>query len=131
MRQSTGWTLHLITGLALLILLGTHMIIMHLDDVIGVGNINPDKKPVDWENVTARGKQITMMFFYIIFLGCALYHACFGSRTILLETDFGANNKQLITAIVVILGFGLFIFGTAAAIKFVDISQAGMMVMGG
>ncbi len=131
MRQTTGWTLHLITGLALLILLGTHMTTMHLDSVVGIGNVNTDKKPVEWENVIARGKNISMMLFYITFLGCALYHACFGSRTILLETDFGAKYRQTITAALIIIGFGLFIFGSAAAIKFVSMSRAGIMAMGG
>ena len=124
MRQTTGWTLHLITGLALLVLLGLHMTTMHLDSVIGIGNEFSDKKPVDWQNVIARGKHISMMLFYVLFLGCALYHACFGSRTILLETDLGARHRQAVTAVIVILGFGLFIFGAAAAIKFT-------MTMGG
>jgi succinate dehydrogenase hydrophobic anchor subunit len=128
MRQTKGWTLHVIAGLALLLLLGIHMTTMHLDKVVGYGNEFADKKPVEWENVTARGQHLSMAGFYIVFLGFALFHAGFGTRTVILETDFGAKHKLWITKALIILGFGLFIFGSAAAIKFVAMSRA---VIGG
>ncbi|MBN1297437.1 hypothetical protein JXA80_11700 [bacterium] len=128
MRQTRGWFFHVAAGLALVILLGTHMTIMHLDQVTGgAGNADPALKPVDWENVTQRGDSPWMALFYIAFLGAALFHGLFGTRTILLETDFGARNRKTLTAVIVIVGFGLFIFGSAAAISFVQMSQAVVM----
>ncbi|MCD4653444.1 hypothetical protein K8T06_05875 [bacterium] len=132
MTQTKGWTLHIAAGLALVILLGTHMTIMHLDAMTGgYGNPASDAKPVDWENVVERGKSVGFSLFYIIFLGVALFHGLFGTRTVLFETDFGAKNRKLITTVMIIVGFGLFIFGSAAAIKFVSMARADLMITGG
>ncbi len=55
MRDQGLWTWHIISGLVILILLGLHMGIMHLDYVLGI--FNPaGGHPIDWANVVARGK---------------------------------------------------------------------------
>ncbi|HPQ41879.1 MAG TPA: hypothetical protein PLV45_16040 [bacterium] len=132
MRQTKGWTLHVAAGLALLVFLGIHMTVMHLDRVTGgMGSANVHEKPIAWENVVDRGRMVTTGVFYVFFLGIALFHGFFGTRTILLETDFGARNRKIITTVLVIAGVGLFIFGGAAAIKFISMSQAELMMTGG
>lgn len=130
MRQTRAWTLHVAAGLILILLLGSHMTIMHLDAITGgLGSANINEKPIAWENVVQRGKSIATAVFYILLLGIALFHGLFGTRTVLLETDFGASNKKLITAVITITGFGLFIFGSAAAIKFISMSKS--VIFGG
>lgn len=132
MRQTKGWTLHVAAGLALIVFLGIHMTVMHLDQVTGgLGSANAHEKPIAWENVIERGKLAITGIFYVLFLGIALFHGFFGTRTILLETDFGARNRKIITTVLVIAGLGLFIFGSAAAIKFVSMSRAALMITGG
>jgi len=129
MTQTKGWTLHITAGLLLLVLLGIHMTIMHLGPITGgFGNALFHEKAVDWQNVLERGKSIGWALFYVVFLGAALFHGLFGVRTVLLETDFGGNSKKLITTVLIIVGFGLFIFGSAAAIKFISMSQAALTV---
>jgi succinate dehydrogenase / fumarate reductase membrane anchor subunit len=59
------------------------------------------------------------MFFtvsYILLLGVALYHGLYGLRTILFELTLSRVTEKVISAILLVLGLGLFGLGTWAAI---------------
>ena len=53
MRDRTLWTWHVAAGVVILVLLGLHMAIMHLDQTLGLFG-TPGAEPVEWESVAAR-----------------------------------------------------------------------------
>ena len=54
MRDRSLWTWHMAAGLVILVFLGLHMVIMHLDDLVGI--FNPaGGHAIGWDNVAARG----------------------------------------------------------------------------
>ena len=98
MRDQSLWTWHVATAVIILILLGLHMIIMHLDDIVGVLNPAGDH-PIDWANVEARAGSAFFMVTYIIFLGAALFHGFYGFRNVLFELNPAKGLKVFITSV--------------------------------
>ena len=114
MRDQKLWTWHLAAGAIILILLGLHMAIMHLDALLGV--FNPaGGHPIDWANVVARGQSLAFTLTYILLLGTALFHGLYGLRNILFELDPAPPLKKALSWVLILVGVGLFIFGTWAA----------------
>lgn len=114
MRDQKLWTWHLAAGAIILILLGLHMTIMHLDALLGI--FNPaGGHPIDWANVVARGQSLAFTLTYILLLGAALFHGLYGLRNILFELDPAPPLKKALSWVLVLVGVGLFIFGTWAA----------------
>jgi succinate dehydrogenase / fumarate reductase membrane anchor subunit len=114
MRDQTLWTWHLIAGLVILVLLGLHMGIMHLDAALGIFNPE-DGHPIDWENVVARAQSLGFALSYILLLGAALFHGFYGLRNILFETGLRSGARRFVSRSLLCLGIALFIFGTWAA----------------
>ena len=114
MRDQTLWTWHVIAGLVILVLLGLHMGIMHLDSALGI--FNPEGgHAIDWENVTARAKSLGFAISYVVLLGAALFHGFYGFRNILFETGLGPAARKVVSRSLLALGVALFILGTWAA----------------
>ncbi len=114
-RDSKLWTYHVLAGVVILVLLGLHMGIMHLDAILGL--FNPaGGHPVDWANVVARGKSAFFMVTYVILLGAALFHGLYGLRNILLELQPARWLARTIGAVLLLGGLSLFVYGTWAAI---------------
>jgi succinate dehydrogenase hydrophobic anchor subunit len=115
MRDQTLWTWHLGAAVIIAVLLGMHMIIMHLNLIVGI--MNPaGGHPIDWANVVARAKSAGFMVTYVLLLGAALFHGLYGLRNILLELNPSKGIRQLITLVLLLGGLGLFAFGTWAAV---------------
>ena len=115
MRESTLWTWHILAGAVIVVLLGMHMFIMHLDAILaalGLGQRNPIESALVFE----RSKQAFFMITYILLLGAALYHGLYGFRTILLELSLSAAVEKTIKWIFIIVGLAFFALGTYAAI---------------
>ena len=113
-RDQKLWTWHLLAGLAVLVLLGLHMGIMHLDAALGL--FNPaGGHPIDWENVIARAKSFGFAASYILLLGAALFHGFYGFRSILFELGLRPATKTAVSRILLAVGFALFLYGTWAA----------------
>jgi succinate dehydrogenase hydrophobic anchor subunit len=115
MRESTLWRWHMLAGAVVFFLLGLHMVIMHLDDIllaIGVGH----GKAIDATVVFERSQQAFFMLTYIILLGAALYHGLYGMRNILFELTLKKEWETIINWIFIVAGLGLFIYGTYVAI---------------
>ena len=111
------WTWHIFTGLIILVLLGMHMVGMHLNDVLHLESFNPaGKNPIDWANVTARAQEFGTVVVYILLLGAALYHGLYGLRNILLELSPSEVMTGFINKFLLVTGVILFAFGTWAAI---------------
>lgn len=117
MRDQKLWTWHIAAGAVILVLLGLHMTIMHLDGIAHFAGLNPaGGRPVDWGNVVARGKSAAFAVTYVLLLGAALFHGLYGLRNILLELDPPGLLKKAIGVVLLIAGVGLFAFGTWAAL---------------
>jgi succinate dehydrogenase hydrophobic anchor subunit len=114
MRDQRWWTWHLAASVVILVLLGLHMTIMHLDTIVDI--FNPaGGHPVAWANVVARAKSGFFMVTYVLLLGTALFHGLYGLRTILFELNPAAALKKGISLVLVVGGLGLFGLGTWAA----------------
>ncbi len=125
MRERTLWTWHLAAGGVILVLLGLHMAIMHLDTTLGIfGTVGTE--PIDWESVVDRAQSLFFTITYVLLLGAALYHGFYGLRNILLELDPGAGLRRVIDVGLMVVGLALFAFGTWAAL-----AAPGAVTMGG
>lgn len=115
MRDRTLWTWHIGAGLVILVLLGLHMAIMHLDTTLGIFG-TPGAEPVEWESVAARARTLFFTVSYVVLLGAALYHGFYGLRNILLELNPGIGLRRAINIGLSAVGLALFVFGAWAAI---------------
>ncbi|HNW59863.1 MAG TPA: hypothetical protein PKI62_09325 [bacterium] len=118
MRESTLWFWHILAGAVILVLLGLHMAIMHLDEILGLY-----MDPTGWESVIARSQQGFFMVTYILLLGAALYHGLYGLRTILFELNLRKGTQKLITWFLLIGGLFLFVYGTYVAIAIYQLKE--------
>ncbi len=114
MRDQRLWTWHIGAGAVILVLLGLHMTVMHLDAIVRVFNPAPGE-PVDWANVVARGKSVFFLVTYVLLLGTALFHGFYGLRNILFELNPGAPAKKAMNGLFLVAGLVLFAIGTWAA----------------
>jgi succinate dehydrogenase hydrophobic anchor subunit len=122
MRDQGLWTWHIAAGIVILVFLGLHMGIMHLDVVLGI--FNPaGGHPIDWANVVARAKSTFFMITYIVLLGAALFHGLYGFRNILYELNPPSGLKSFLSWIFIIAGVGLFLLGTWAAWASFELAQ--------
>ena len=115
MRDQSLWFWHVAAGVAILLLAGLHMGIMHLDVILGIGNA-AGGHPIDWANVVARGKSVAFLLSYVLLLGAALFHGLYGLRNILFELTAARGLRAACNVILILLGLALFILGTWAAV---------------
>jgi len=58
LRETRLWTWQLLTGLVIVVLLGLHMAVMHLNGIFQISALNPaGDDPLDWANVAHRARQ--------------------------------------------------------------------------
>ena len=114
MRDQGLWTWHLVAGVVILLLLGLHMTIMHLDEIVRVFSPSPGE-PIAWANVMARGKSVFFLMNYVLLLGAALFHGLYGLRNILFELNPALGLKKALNGLFLAAGLALFAFGTWAA----------------
>ncbi len=124
MRETKYWTWHMAAGVVILILLGLHMLIMHM------GSITQMFAPYGGEAISKanslfRDGRLFFTVTYIVLLGVALYHGLYGLRTILFELTLKPAVEKAVSAVLLILGFGLFGLGTWAAVTVHAIALAG------
>ena len=115
MRDRTLWTWHIGAGVVVLVLLGLHMAIMHLNNTLGIFG-TAGTVPTDWVSVAARARSLFFTVTYMLLLGAALYHGFYGLRNILLELNPGATLRRTINVGLSLLGLALFAFGTWVAL---------------
>ena len=114
MRDQRLWTWHIGAGAVILVLLGLHMTVMHLDAFVRVFN-ETGEEPIAWSNVAARARSAFFLVSYVLLLGAALFHGFYGLRNILFELDPGQGVKKALNSVLVVAGLALFVFGTWAA----------------
>jgi succinate dehydrogenase hydrophobic anchor subunit len=115
MRETKYWTWHMAAGVVLLLLLGLHMVIMHLGQVAHW--FAPyGEEAVSLKNSLFRDGNLFFTTTYVLLLGVALYHGLFGLRTMLFELTLKPQVEKAITTGLLVLGLGLFGLGTWAAV---------------
>ncbi len=114
MRDQRWWTWHVAASLVILVFLGLHMVIMHLDAIARVFNPEPGH-PIEWANVVARARSGFFMVTYVVLLGAALFHGLYGLRNIVFELNPGTGVKKGLTFLFVVGGLALFVFGAWSA----------------
>ncbi len=60
MKEQGMWTWHMGAGVVILVFLGLHMAIMHLDAALGLIFSPAGGHPIDWANVVARGPVVIL-----------------------------------------------------------------------
>jgi succinate dehydrogenase hydrophobic anchor subunit len=113
-RDQRLWTWHLAAGAVILVFLGLHMTVMHLEEIVRVFNPDP-AEPIAWANVVARAKSGFFLANYVVLLGAALFHGFYGLRNIVFELNPGSGLKKAVSGLLVTAGLILFAVGTWAA----------------
>lgn len=115
MRETRWWTLHVVAGAAILVLLGLHMLVMHLDKVLG-WFVADGEGPLVWASVLRRSQMGFFVIVYVLLLGAALYHGLYGLRTIILEYGPCARLARPLAVLFWLVGLALFALGAWATI---------------
>jgi len=125
MNGTRYWTWHMTAGVALLFLLGLHMLIMHM---VGTAQwFAPyGTQAVEIKNSLFRDGKLFFTVTYIFLLGVALYHGLYGLRTMLFELTLKPAAEKTITVLLLVVGLGLFGLGTWAAVAAHAIAIAGV-----
>jgi succinate dehydrogenase hydrophobic anchor subunit len=116
MRETKYWTWHMAAGVVILVLLGVHMLIMHVGAITHMGVVDRAAEATAVVNSQARDANPLFTFTYILLLGAALYHGLYGLRTILFELTLKPAAEKLVSAVLLLAGLGLFGLGTWAAL---------------
>lgn len=116
MRETKYWTWHMTAGVVILVLLGLHMLIMHLGGITHLFVKETAEPSISKANSLARDANPFFTVTYIILLGAALYHGLYGLRTILFELTLKPAVEKACSVFLLILGLGLFGLGTWAAV---------------
>lgn len=124
MNGTKYWTWHMTAGVALLLLLGLHMLIMHM---VGTAQwFAPYGTEADeMKNSLFRDGKLFFTVTYILLLGAALYHGLYGLRTMLFELTLKPVAEKTITVVLLVVGLGLFGLGTWAAVAAHAVALAG------
>jgi len=115
MKDQGLWTWHVAAGVVILVFLGMHMGIMHLEAVLGLPGSPAGGHPIAWANVVARAKSAFFAVTYVLLLGAALFHGLYGARNILFELGPPPALKRAANGVFLVAGLGLFVLGTWAA----------------
>ncbi len=116
MRKIVFWGLHLLAGFFIFFFLLWHIFYMHyasLGKTIGFGTVYP----LIFSEVVARAKMTTFKIAYVLFLIFVLYHAFYGLKNILIETEFGKKFEVPIKILIIIFALFLFLYGIFTTLK--------------
>lgn len=116
MNETKCWTWHMAAGVVIFILLGLHMTTMHMGGLTGLFVSHPAESATAKINSQARDSLALFTAGYILLLAIALYHGLYGLRTILFELTLRPAMEKAVSAVLLILGLGLFGVGAWAAI---------------
>lgn len=119
MRNTCLQLIHMATGVLIAVLLGIHMVIMHLDAIMGFFGVDI-AHPTSFESMIGRARQGLWVAIYIPLLAFALYHGLNGLRNIVLEITPSAAAARTVTWILVIVGIiflGLGIYAPLALLS--------------
>jgi len=110
MRTTRLHLLRMFTGVLIAILLGIHMVIQHLDDILGFFGVDATE-PTSWGSMISRASQGIWAGLYIALLAVVLYHALYGLRGIILELTPSVRTGRIINWVFIIIGIIAFLWG--------------------
>jgi len=111
MRNTYLWFIQLITGVLIAVFLGLHMVVMHLDAILGFLGVDVTSS-TSWTSMIERSRQTIWAGIYIALLAVVLYHALNGLRNIILELAPSARTERIITWTIIAVGIIVFICGS-------------------
>jgi len=111
MRTTRFRLVHMLAGAVIAVLLGIHMVVIHLDTVLGFFGIGTTE-PTSWGSMIARASQSIWVGLYIALLAFVLYHGFYGLRGVILEVTTSAKTVRVVTWVLITVGIITFIWGT-------------------
>ena len=120
MSESKLWFLHIITAMVILVLLSSHMGIMHMGSILSNLGFNFSSDPTSVKEVFRRSEQVLFMVVYIILLGTALFHGLYGLRGIIYELSLPKSVEKTIGGLLGVVGVLLFLYGSYVAVHLVQ-----------
>jgi succinate dehydrogenase hydrophobic anchor subunit len=111
MRNTYLWFVQLVTGVLIAVLLGIHMVLMHLDAVLGFFGVDATEV-TSWESMIQRSNQAIWASLYIALLAVVLYHALNGLRNIILELTPSVRTERIVTWAIIVFGVIVFIWSS-------------------
>ena len=111
MRTTRFHLLHMLTGVLIAVLLGIHVVILHLDAILGFFGVRVIESTT-WQSMIDRASQGIWAGLYIALLAFVLYHALYGLRGIILEVTSSVKTERIVTWAFIIIGIITFIWGT-------------------
>ena len=110
--------LHMFSGIVIAVLLGIHMVFLHLDAILGFFGVDA-AEPTSWTSMTERSSQSIWAVLYIVLLAFLLYHALYGLRGVMLEVMASPRAERVITRSFLVFGVIAFIGGTYVPIALI------------
>lgn len=111
MRESKLWFLHIVAGGLLVLLLGTHTIIMHYDTVLGYLGLSSGDALSFNDSVLPRMKSLTHTIIYLLLLFFGLYHGLYGLRSMVFEMKLPSGVKKTMSVLLILVGFLVAVYG--------------------
>jgi succinate dehydrogenase hydrophobic anchor subunit len=115
MNETKYWTWFMAAGVVILVLLGLHMMIMHLGAITHLFVVDKGVEATAVVNSQSRDANLFFTITYVLLLGTALFHGLYGLRTILFELTLKKATEKALSVLFLVLGLGLFCLGTWAA----------------
>jgi succinate dehydrogenase hydrophobic anchor subunit len=106
-RYTYLWLMQLVTGVFIAVLLGIHMVMQHLKDILLFFGVNLND-PTSWNSMIERSQQAIWAGIYVALLAVILSHALNGLRNVILELTPSPRTERVITG--AILAFGIIVF---------------------
>ena len=110
MRNTYLWLLQLASGVLIAVILGIHIVSIHLNDILGFFGVDA-ADPVSWAAMIDRASQGIWAGLYIALLAVGLYHGIYGLRGIILESIPSERTGRIVTRTLIVIGVIVFIWG--------------------
>lgn len=111
MRRTRLHLIHLLSAVVIAVLLGIHMVIQHLDMILGFFGVDVTGA-TSWSSMIGRSTRGVWAGLYIALLAFVLYHAMYGLRGIVLELTPSGKAEKAVTLGFIIGGIIIFIWAS-------------------
>jgi succinate dehydrogenase hydrophobic anchor subunit len=107
MKESHLKTLQYLTGIGLVIVVGLHLFISHLNG----------GEPTSWDSVSDRAASVGWFITYILILLFGIYHGMHGIRGVILEFSLPDRAVKMLNLTVILLGLAVFAYAVYIPIQ--------------
>ena len=120
MRNTYLQFIQFITGAVIAILLGIHIVYMHLDAILSFFGVDVAES-TSFDSMMERSGQGIWAALYIALLIFGLYHALNGLRGIILELTSSPVTGRIVTWVIVVVGIVFLILGIYAPLALLSV----------